>query len=161
MWDHEFGKTPLSRMQVMHEKIVHIRFDQIAIYDHALTTFYGMNAYLYIADHDEFLIIPQPMDPPLLHNTMLQGVSIESPCTHMHLPALHTYNPNQHKVVYKAIGPAFWWGVKRSTAPQVPWKKCTSAWKMKGKRTSLTCPRYVGSCEVCCVRSTVYIVQCT
>ncbi len=74
LWDHGFGKTMLSRQQTMFNKFLYVRFDQIQIYDHALTAFSGMNAYLYIADHDDFLMLPKPMEAPALHNTIMHGM---------------------------------------------------------------------------------------
>lgn len=50
------------------------KYDQITAYNHAMTAFYGMNAYLYIADVDEFLIVPRLIDPPRIHNTIMQGM---------------------------------------------------------------------------------------
>lgn len=58
----------------MFDEFVYVRFDQIQIYDHALTAFSGMNAYLFIADHDDFLLLPRVVEAPVLHNTLLHGM---------------------------------------------------------------------------------------
>ncbi len=75
IWDHGSAMTPLTSQKTFgDDRDQYVKFDQITIYDHALTMFYGMNAYIFAVDHDEFLVLPQHVQPPVIHNTLLQGM---------------------------------------------------------------------------------------
>lgn len=74
VWDHGNALAPLAVVETFDdERGKYVKFDQITIYDHALTLFYGMNAYIYAADHDEFLVLPQHMQ---IHDTLLHGTQL-------------------------------------------------------------------------------------
>lgn len=53
LWDSGTAKTPMWT-----ERKWHIKYDQLTIYDHVLTMFYGTNTYVWFADHDEMLVLP-------------------------------------------------------------------------------------------------------
>ncbi len=80
LWDHLFGKAPQWTTQSFYDGWTHyVKYDQLVIYDHALTMFYGLNTYLWFADHDEYLVIPHQVPHPQIHH-LISGNGMECIC---------------------------------------------------------------------------------
>ncbi len=74
LWDHGTAFAPISNKEKFPDDPYAGQFDELVVYDHALTMLYGMNSYVLLADHDEFVILPQHMPFPAIHNTMMHGM---------------------------------------------------------------------------------------
>lgn len=75
LWDQGTARAPLWAQQSFWGASKHyVKYDQILIYDHALTALYGMNAYMYLGDSDEYLVLPQEVPyGSKIHHHLLHG----------------------------------------------------------------------------------------
>lgn len=75
LWDHGSALAPLATRESLPPDDPHFpQYDELNVYEHALTIMYGMNAYILIADIDEYMILPQPLTLPSIHNALMQGM---------------------------------------------------------------------------------------
>ncbi len=74
LWDHGTALVPMiTKGAIPDDPYFQIpMYDQLIVYEHALTTLHGMNAYAFFVDLDEFLILPLP--PSTVHNALDHGM---------------------------------------------------------------------------------------
>ncbi len=94
MWDQGTARAPLWSKQIFSDGAKqYAKFDQIVIFDHILTALYGTNSYVYISDHDEFLVLPQSVAHPRVHNSIINGArGMFALCGHTHGIIRSTHN---------------------------------------------------------------------
>lgn len=80
--------------QSFYEGSTHyVKYDQLVIYDHALTMFYGLNAYLWFADQDEYLVIPHKLPHPQIHQLIFGNGAFDEHALCVGTYILMAYHP--------------------------------------------------------------------
>ncbi len=72
LWDHGSALAPMVTREAIPHDPHFPQYDELNVCDHALTILYGMNAYVFIVDMDEFLMLEGPT--PIIHSALDHGM---------------------------------------------------------------------------------------
>ncbi len=90
LWDHGSAFAPMVTREAIPDDPHFPQYDELNVYEHAMTVLYGMNAYVFIVDMDEFLVLGGP--PSTVHSALDHGMlGLHRPGTHLPAitPSLH------------------------------------------------------------------------